>query len=121
MVEPATAGPLATLVVVKSALVPTGVTTVTVLLGVGSGVVLVPTAVLVMLPVEAVTLALTTRVRVWPRAKLAVVAPTLPPTAAPVAVVWLELALIRLKPALKMSVMVTCWAVLGPKLTTVTV
>ena len=40
----------ATLVTDRSALEPTGVTTVTVLVGVGSGVVLVPTAVLVMLP-----------------------------------------------------------------------
>jgi hypothetical protein len=46
---------LATLVSVRSALVATGVTTVTVLVGVGSGVVLVPTAVLVMLPLLAVT------------------------------------------------------------------
>ena len=93
----------------------------TVLAALGSGVVLVPTAVLVMLPVLAVTVALTTSVRVWPSARLAVVAPTVPPTAAPVAVVWLELLLIKLRPALKMSVIVTFWAVLGPKLTKVTV
>lgn len=54
-------------------------------------------------------------------AKLAVVAPTVPPTAAPVAVVWLELELTKLSPALKMSVMVTFCATLGPRLTSVTV
>ena len=57
----------ATLLMVSSELEATGVTTVAVLLpGVGSGVVLVPAAVLVTFPVVAVTVALTTRVRVWP-------------------------------------------------------
>ena len=89
MVEPAVAEPaptLDTLVSVKSALEATGVTSVTVFVGVGSGVVLLPTAVFVTEPLaELVTVALTTSVKVWPSARLAVVAPTVPPTAAPVA------------------------------------
>ena len=107
----------------RSALAPTRLGTVAVLLpGVGSAVVLVPMAVLVMLlPKAALTLAVTTSVRVWPSARLAVVAPTVPPTAAPVAVLWLELLLIKVSPALRTSVMVTFWAALGPKLTSVTV
>ena len=109
----------ATLVSVRSATLPTGVTTVTVLVGVGSAVVLVPTAVLVMLPTVAVTEALTISVKVWPSARLAVVAAALAP--AIVVVPLLPEALIRLSPALRMSVSVTLSAVLGPKLTKVTV
>lgn len=109
-----------TLLTLKSALVVTGVTTGAVLFpGTGSGVLLVPAAVLVTLPVDAVTVALTTRVRVCPMAKLVVTAAALDPGA--VTVVWLELALIKLKPALSTSVRVTFCAVLGPKLTNVTV
>ena len=98
---------------------PIGVTTVTVLVGAGSGVVLVPTAVLVMLPTEAVTEAFITKVRVWLIAKLAVVAAALAP--AIVVVPLLPDALIRLSPVLRMSVSVTLSAVLGPRLTSVTV
>lgn len=102
---PVTGAPIA---IPRSALAPTMVGTVTVLAGLGSGVVLVPTAVLVMpMPLEAVTVALITSVKVWPLARLAVVAPTVPPTAAPVAVPWLEVLLIRVRPALRMSVRVT--------------
>ena len=108
------------MVMLKSALLATAVTTAAVLLpGVLSGVVLVAAAVLVMLPVAAVTLALTIRVRVWPMARLSVAAVALEP--ATLVVPWLELALIRLRPALITSVIVTFWALLGPKLTTVTV
>ena len=109
------------MVSVRSACVVTGVTTVTVLLGVGSGVVLVPTAVLVMLPVLAVTVALSTRVSVPPMAKLATVA------VAPVALLLERLPPVttgvplRLRPALSKSVSVTFNAVLGPRLTRVTV
>ena len=123
MVEPAVAVPaptLATLVSVRSALLTTGVTTVTVLVAVGSGVVLVPTAVLVMLPLaDEVTEALSTSVKVWPSARLAVVAAALAP--AIVVVPLLPDTLIRLSPVLRMSVSVTLSAVLGPKLTSVTV
>ena len=51
---------------VRSATLPTGVATVTVLVGVGSAVVLVPLTVLVTVPLVAVTVALITMVRVWP-------------------------------------------------------
>ena len=122
MVEPAVPLVLeATLVTLRSALLPTGVTSVTVLLaGVGSGVVLVPTAVLVTLPVVAVTVALSTRVKVWFRPRLAMVA------VAPLGLVPLSVPFVtgvpdRLRPALRMSVSVTLSAVLGPKLTSVTV
>ena len=64
---------------------------------------------------------MTTSVKVWPSAKLAVVAPTVPPTAAPVAVTLLLLALMSVKLAPKMSVIVTFCAVDGPRLTSVTV
>jgi hypothetical protein len=64
---------LATLVSCRLALAATGVGTVTVPGGVGSGVVLVPAAVFVTTPVLAVTVALTTMVRVWPSARLLVV------------------------------------------------
>ena len=121
MVEPCTAAPLATLVSVKSALAPTGVTTVTVLFGLGSVVVAVTPAVLVTEPpVAAVTVALTTRVKVWPSAKLVVPAVVLAPALA-TATLPLVLALIKLRPALSTSLIVTFWAVLGPKLTTVMV
>lgn len=120
MVEPCTAGPFDTLVSVKLALMSTAVTTVTVLLAeMPSAVVLVPKAVLVMLPVLALTDALTINVKVWPIAKLAVNALALEP--ATVVVAWLELALIRTKPALITSVIVTFCAIPGPKLTSVTV
>ena len=110
----------ATLVTLRSALVTTGVTTVLVLLpGVGSAVVLVPLAMLVTEPVLAVTVALTISVKVWLIARLAVVAAALAP--AIVVVPLLPEALIRLSPALRMSVSVTLSAVLGPKLTKVTV
>ena len=81
--------------------------------------VLVPTAVLVMLPTVAVTEALTISVKVWLIAKLAVVA------IAPVVLVLNSVPLLtgvpdRLKP-LSASVSVTFSAVLGPKLTSVKV
>ena len=80
------AGPLITLVRLKSALVATGVTTVTVLLaGTPSAVVLVPKAVLVMLPVLALTDALTINVKVWPTARLDVTALALEPATVVVA------------------------------------
>ena len=110
----------ATLLTVKSALEATGVTTVLVLLpGVGSAVVLVPLAVLVTEPVLAVTVAVSTRVKVWLIAKLAVVA------VAPLGPELLSTPLVtgvpdRLKP-LRASVSVTFSAVLGPKLTSVKV
>ena len=110
------------MVSVRSATLATGVTTVTVLLGVLSGVVLVPAAVFVTLPLaELLTVALTISVSVWPSARLVVVAPTVPPTAAPVTVPLLPLELTSVKPALRMSVIVTFSAVLGPRLTSVTV
>ena len=122
MVEPAVPLVLeATLVTVKSALVTTGVTTLLVLLpGVGSAVVLVALALLVTLPVVAVTVAVSTRVKVWLIARLVVVA------TAPVALELNSVPFVagvpdRLKPALSTSVRVTLSAVLGPKLTSVTV
>ena len=72
----------ATLVRVRSATLPTGVATVTVLVGVGSAVVLVPLAVLVTVPLVAVTVALITSVRVWPMLKLVVPAVVLCPALA---------------------------------------
>ncbi len=112
----------ATLVTVRSATLATGVTRVTVFVGVGSGVVEVPTAVLVTLPLaELLTVTLTTRVSVWPSARLVVVAPTVPPTRAPVTVPLLPLELTSVSPALRMSVIVTFCAVDGPRLTSVTV
>jgi hypothetical protein len=107
-------------VVLTSATAFIGTTTVTVLVGVGSGVVLVPTAVFVMLPVAAVTVAFTISVSVWPTARLAL--PTtvvLVPTCVGVPLLLLEL--IRLKPALSMSLIVTFCATLGPRFTSVTV
>ena len=109
----------ATLVSVRSALVATGVATVTVLLGVGSGVVLVPAAVLVTVPLVAVTVALTTSVRVWPM--LSEVVPAIVDAPVLVLAPLLVLALMKLKPALSTSVIVTFSAVLGPRLTSVTV
>ena len=104
------------------ALLATGVTSAVVLLpGVGSGVWLAPAAVLVTLLVLAVTVALSTKVRVWFRPKLAVVA------VAPPALLALSTPPVTtgvpdsVRPALKMSVSVTFTAVLGPKLTSVTV
>ena len=122
MVEPIVPMALeATLVTLRSALVATGVTTALVLLpGVGSGVVLVPMAVLVTLPVLLVTVAVTTRLSVWLSARLAAVA------IAPVLLVLKSKPPVttgvpdRLKP-FKTSVSVTFWAVLGPKLTSVKV
>ncbi len=113
---------LVTLVSVRSAPAATGITTVTVLLGgLGSGVVLVPAAVFVTLPLVAVTVAFTTTVRVSPAARLATVAVAplallvnrLPPvtTGVPLSV----------RPALSTSVIVTFCAVLGPRFTSVTV
>ena len=110
----------ATLVTLKSALEATGVTTALVLLpGTGSAVVLVPLAVLVTEPELAVTVAVSTKVKVWLIAKLAVVA------IAPVVLVLNSVPLLtgvpaRLKP-LSASVSVTFSAVLGPKLTSVSV
>ena len=64
-VWPGVAAPCGLKVIATSALLVTGVTTGAVLFpGTGSGVLLAPTAVLVTLPVLAVTLALTTRVKV---------------------------------------------------------
>ena len=110
----------ALMLMARSALVITGVATVTVLFGLGSTVVALTPAVLVTEPLAAVTAALTTRVRVWPRARLVVPAVVLAP-ALLVATLPLVLALIKLKPVLSTSAMLTFWAVLGPKLTTVTV
>ena len=111
----------ATLVTVKSALVTTGVTTLLLLLpGVGSVVPLVPLALLVTLPLVAVTVAVSTRVKVWLSARLVVAtAPLLLElkSAPPVTTGVPD----RLKPALSTSVRVTLSAVLGPKLTSVTV
>ena len=74
------------------------------------------------MPLVAVTVALTTSVRVWPIVRLVVPAVVLWPmvTAARSPLVT-ALPLTRLKPALNMSVMVTFSAVLGPRLTSVTV
>ena len=111
----------ALMVIATSALAPTGVTTVAVLFGVGSVVVALTPAVLVTLvALAAVTVAFSTRVKVWPSAKLVVPAVVLAPRLA-TATLPLVLALIKLRPALKTSLIVTFWAVLGPKLTTVTV
>ena len=71
------------------------------------------------MPTVAVTEALTISVKVWLIAKLAVVAAALAP--AIVVVPLLPETLIRLSPALRMSVSVTFSAVLGPKLTSVKV
>ncbi len=110
----------ATLVTVRSATLATGTTTVTVFVGVGSGVVDVPAAVLVTLPLaELLTVALTISVSVWLRARLAVVAPTEAPATVVVPLFPLELS--RVSPALRMSVNVTFCAVDGPRLTSVTV
>jgi hypothetical protein len=111
---------LATLVSCRLALAATGVGTVTVPGGVGSGVVLVPAAVFVTTPVLAVTVALTTMVRVWPSARLLVVMRLVEASTSTTAPL-LELAPMRLRPALSTSVIVTFWAVLGPRLTSVTV
>ena len=111
----------ATLERVRSALEATGVTTVAVLLpGVGSAVVLVPAAVLVSVPLVAVTVTLTKSVRVWPIARLLTTALALEPAMVTVAPFGLEIAP-RLMPALSTSVIVTFCAVLGPRLTSVTV
>ncbi|MES2324810.1 MAG: hypothetical protein V4633_21335 [Pseudomonadota bacterium] len=100
---------------------PTGVTTVTVLTGVASGVVLVPTAVFVTLPLaELLTVALTISVSVWPSARLAVVI-TLVLVPMIVTAPLLLVAVPIVSPALRMSVKVTFCAVLGPRLTSVTV
>ena len=79
-----------------------------------------PTAVLVMLPVVAVTVALSTSVSVWPTLRVAVVAATLPPTVV-VPPGLLVLDENRVCPADRMSVKVTFCAALGPRLTSVTV
>ncbi len=106
-----------------SARLTTGTTSVVVLLpGVGSGVVLVPAAVLVTLPLaELLTVTLTIRVSVWPIAKLVVVAPTEAPTTVVVPPALLLLALTNVSPAPSTSVKVTLCAALGPRLTNVTV
>ena len=89
--------------------------------GVGSVVLELTLPVLVTLvPLAAVTVALTTKVNVWPSAKLVVPAVVLAPLLA-TATLPLVVALIKLRPALNTSVRVTFRAVLGPKLTTVTV
>ncbi len=112
---------LATLLSTRSALAATGVGTVTVPGGLGSGVVLVPAAVFVTLPVVAVTVAFTTIVRVWPAARVAAVA------VAPLALLFNRLPPVTtgvplsVRPALSTSVIVTFCAVLGPRFTSVTV
>ncbi|MDO8278427.1 MAG: hypothetical protein Q7T63_09900, partial [Burkholderiaceae bacterium] len=94
------------MVTVKSAWPTTGTGTVTVLLGVGSGVVLVPLAVFVTVPTAfVVTLATTTKVKVWFKARLLVVAPTEQPTT--VAVPRLRELLTKLRPVPSTSVIVT--------------
>ena len=99
----------------------TGVTTLLVLLpAVGSAVPLVALALLVTLPLVAVTVAVSTRVKVWLSARLAVLA------TAPVALELNSVPFVagvpdRVRPALSTSVRVTLSAVLGPKLTSVTV
>ena len=111
----------ATLLRVRSAALATGVATVAVLLpGVGSAVVLVPAAVLVRVPLVAVTVTLTSSVRVWLMARLLTTALALEPAIVTVAPFGLE-ALIKVVPEPSTSVIVTFWAVLGPKLTSVTV
>ena len=112
---------LATLVTVRSELVSTGTTTVAVFEGVGSAVVLVPTAVFVTSPVLAVTVASTTKVKVCPMLKLFATAAALAPATVVVPLPPVLLALINERPALKMSVKVTFAAALGPKFTNVTV
>ncbi len=112
---------LATLVTVRSATLATGTTTVTVLLpGVGSGVVDVPAAVFTALLKAAVTVALTTRVSVWPTARL-VVPITLVPVPTSVVAPLLLLALMNDRLVPSTSVSVTFCATLGPRLTSVTV
>src|SRR6187402_3539065 len=111
---------LATLVTCRSAAEETGTVNVVVLLGVvGSGVVLVPTAVSVTRPVVAVTVALTTSVRVPPTARVVVVAAALAPAIVVVTLLLLEL--MKVWPADRKSVTVTFCATLGPRLTSVTV
>ena len=110
----------ATLVTLKSALEATGVTTALVLLpGTGSAVVLVPVAVLVTEPALAVTVAVSTKVKVWLIARLAVVAVT-PPVLVPLSTPLVTGVPDRDRP-LSASVKVTLSAVLGPKLTKVSV
>ena len=111
---------LATLVRVRSALEATGIGTVTVPGGVGSGVVLVTAAELVTTPVLAVTVALTTMVSVAPTARLLVLM-RLVLASTSVGAPLLEVAPMRLSPALSTSVSVTSSAVLGPRFTSVSV
>ena len=111
---------LATFVTVRSALLATGTTTVLVFPGVGSAVVLVPPALLVTLPVDAVTVAFTTSVSVAPLARLVATAVALLPAYVTVPLPPVLLALIRLKPAPSTSVNVTFCATDGPRFTSVT-
>ena len=111
----------ATFVTCRSALVTTGVTTVAVLFpGTGSGVVLVPAALLVTLPVLAVTVAVTTTVIVPPTASVADVAVT-PLVEALTNVPPVTTGVPSVNPALATSVNVTFCATDGPRFTSVTV
>lgn len=110
----------ATLVNTKFALATTGLATVAVLFpGVESAVVLVTRAVLVTLPVDAVTNAVNVKVMVWPEARLAKV--TVAPPGALDTDPKFDPASKTTNPARTTSVNVTLSATLGPKLTTVTV
>lgn len=116
--------PLAVEVIVieTSATCVTDTTTVRVLLPVaGSGVVEVPNAVFDTLLVPGLIVALTTRVSVLPEFKLFATAVALEPATVVVPLPPVLLALTRVKPELMTSVKVTFCAVLGPRLTNVTV
>ena len=116
---------LTTLVIVTlvftSATPPTPVATVTVLLGCGSGVVLVPAAVLVTVPVVALTVAWITMVSVWPTCSVVVAAALVLAFTSVTTPLFVDGVPTRPKPALKMSVNVTFCAALGPRLTKATV
>jgi hypothetical protein len=121
MVLPGVALGVTDSVVDTSASAATGVGTVTVLFGLGSGVVLVPAAVFVTTPALAVTVALITIVSACPTPKLATVAVApleLLATRFPPLTIGVPMSV---RPVLITSVSVTFSATLGPRFTSVTV